>query len=247
MNFLDIFNRTGIIGAHRGASSTAPENTMRALKASVGRCDFLEVDVQLSSDGVAVIIHDDTLKRTTNVGEIETYKSREPYNVSDFTFEELSCLDYGSWFDGKFEPLLTLSKALQFVKENNLFLNIEIKDMHKYFSDDQAVCLVLKEVGDMETQVIISSFRHEYLPLCKERLPNVPTAALVYARHPENLIEYLKSLHVDAYHMNDKLADKDNVKKLRRAGFFVNIYTVNDPLRAKELFEMGVNGVFSDI
>jgi glycerophosphoryl diester phosphodiesterase len=98
----------------------------------------------------------------------------------------------------------------------------------------------------VEGLVMFSSFRHEYLPLCKERLANVPTAALVEDVHPANLIEYLKSLHVDGYHMNDELAEKESVQKLRKAGFFVNVYTVNDPLRAKELFEMGVNGVFTD-
>lgn len=248
MNFAELFNRTGLIGAHRGARSIAPENTLRALKVSVGHCDFMEVDVQLSSDGVAIIMHDDTLERTTNVNEIEEYKNREPYNVSDFSFKELSSLDYGSWFDGKFEPLLTLSEALQFIKENRVFLNIEIKDMHKSFSDEQVVYSVLKEVEDwhVEELVMFSSFRHKYLPLCKERLPDVLTAALVEDTHPNNLMEYLKSLHVDGYHMNDELADKESVQKLRLAGFFVNVYTVNDPFRAQELFEMGVNGIFSD-
>lgn len=249
MKFLELFSRTGLIGAHRGARTKAPENTLRSLKASVGYCDFIEVDVQLSRDGVAVIMHDDTLERTTNVSKIEAYKSRTPYNVADFTFKELDSLDYGSWFDGEFEPLLTLKQALQFIKENGMFLNIEIKDMHRFFSDEQVISTVLQEVREigLEESVIFSSFRHEYLPLCKERLPSVPTAALVEDTHPENLIEYLRSLHVDAYNMNDELIDKESVRKLRQEGFFVNVYTVNDPLRAKELFEMGVNGIFTDI
>jgi len=248
MNFSELFNHTGLIGAHRGARSIAPENTLRALKASKGHCDFMEIDVQLSHDGIVIVMHDDTLERTTNISEIEAFKNRKPYKVSDFTFEELSSLDYGSWFDGKIEPLLTLSKALQFIKENRLFLNIEIKDMNQYFSDKQVVFSVLKEVEvwHAEELVMFSSFRDAYLPLCKERLSNVLTAALVEDTHPNNLLEYLKSLQVDAYHMNDELADKKSVQKLRNAGFFVNVYTVNDPLRAKELFKMGVNGIFTD-
>ena len=249
MKFLELFSQTGLIGAHRGARTKAPENTLRALKASVGHCDFIEVDVQLSSDGAAVIMHDDTLERTTNVAKIEAYRSRTPYNVADFTLKELDSLDYGSWFDEKFEPLLTLNTALRFIKESGMFLNIEIKDMHHFFSDEQVVSTVLQEVEELGVQesVIFSSFRHEYLPLCKERLPFVPTAALVEDTHPDNLIEYLQSLHVDAYNMNDELVDRDTVRQLRQAGFFVNVYTVNDPLRAKELFEMGVNGIFTDI
>ncbi|OIP53474.1 MAG: glycerophosphodiester phosphodiesterase [Helicobacteraceae bacterium CG2_30_36_10] len=248
MNFLELLNRTGLIGAHRGARYIAPENTMRSLKVSVGFCDFIEIDVQLSSDGTLIVIHDDTLERTTNVAEIDEFKSRKPYKVSDFSFKELSSLDYGSWFDGHVEPLLTLSETLQFIKENALFLNIEIKDMHTFFSDGQVVSAVLKEIQDWQVQnkVLISSFRHEYLSLCKERLPDVPTAALVQEKHTENLLEYLKTLKVDACNMSNELADKENVSNMRKAGYGVNVYTVNEKTRAKELFEMGVNGIFTD-
>ncbi|MEA3331771.1 MAG: glycerophosphodiester phosphodiesterase family protein [Campylobacterota bacterium] len=238
MNFLELFKKKHLIAAHRGVRSLAPENTLSAIKASVGHCDFVEVDVQLSSDGVAIIIHDETLNRTTNASG----------RVSDFTFEELSLLDYGSWFDGEKEPILPLSKLLKFIKKQRLFLNIEIKDMHKFFSDEKVISTVFKEIRawHVEELVLLSSFRSEYLPLCKEKIPNIPTALLVEKKHPKKLIEYLKELKVDAYHMSNKLVDRESVAKLRKAGFFVNIYTINDFIRAKELFDMGVNGIFSD-
>lgn len=69
---------------------------------------------------------------------------------------------------------------------------------------------------------------------------------MVENEHPKDLIEYLKSLDADAYHFNDKLVDAKTVKMLREAGFYVNIYTVNDPIRRQQLFDMRVNGVFSD-
>lgn len=241
MNFLELLNSGNIVGAHRGARSLAPENTMRALKKSVGRSDFIEIDVQLSCDGEAVIIHDETLERTTNL--------TKPQRVSALSLEELSKLDYGSWFDGKSEPLLTLNNALKFIKENNLFLNIEIKDMHEYFSDDQVVITVVQSIKShkLESQVLISSFRGEYLSMCKEVSSYIPTALLVDNKHPDNLIEYLKELKVDAYHMNDELVDSESIAQLRKEGFYVNVYTVSNLLRQKELFKMGVNGVFSDI
>ena len=248
MNFLQLFNKKNLIAAHRGASKKAPENTLRALNASIGKSDFMEVDVQLSRDGIPVIIHDDTLSRTTNVEEIEIYKAREPYLVSDFSYEELSALDYGSWFDS-YEPLLTLRGVLKFIKEKKVFVNIEIKDIHNCFSDEEVVSIVLGEIEKfgVEDFVMLSSFRHEYLPLCKQILPSVVTAALVENEHPKNLIKYLKLLKVDAYNMDDELVDREVVAELREVGFFVNVYTVNDNIRAKELFGMGVNGVFSDI
>ena len=155
MNFLELFKKKSLIAAHRGASSIAPENTFIAMKKSVGHCDFIEIDVQLSSDGVAVIMHDETLQRTTNVDKLEVYKSRLSYNVCDFSFDELSGLDYG---DG--ETLLTLKRALEFIKENALYLNIEIKDVKKNFSDEQIVSTVLDEIEKLEVQnqVLISSF-----------------------------------------------------------------------------------------
>lgn len=266
MKFLELLNKTGLISAHRGARSTHPENTLCALKASLERCDFMEVDVQLSSDGVCIIMHDDTLERTTNVSELNKYKSRKPYRVCDFTFEELSELDYGSWFyaDDPFgeikkgnvdlqnikpyEPLFSLRDLLIFIKENQAFVNIEIKDMRENFSDDEVVSRVLKEVESMDVKdfILFSSFRHEYLPLCKERMPSVPTAALVEDKHPDNLLIYLRELNVDAYNLDDEIFDESIVKKLKEAGFCVNVYTVNDKKRREELFKMGINGVFSD-
>lgn len=252
MNFLKLLDFPALFAAHRGARSIAPENTLIALKKSAGYCDFVEIDVQLSSDGVLIVMHDDTLERTTNVAEIDEFKYREPYRVCDFTFNELGKLDYGSWFykDNKHkENLLTLRGALEFIKQNDMYINVEIKDMYNIFSDEKVVSSVIKEIEDtkMQNSVLISSFRHEYLKLFKQKMPKVPTAVLVEDKHPDNLLEYLKELKADAYNLNNELVDKEHVKELREAGFFVGVYTVNDFNRAKELFDMGVNYVFSDV
>lgn len=240
MNFSELYTRTGLVAAHRGASSIAPENTLRALQKSLGHCDFIEIDVQLSRDGEVVVFHDETLQRTTNLNEA--------LKVSQLSFDELSKLDYGSWFDSKSEPLLTLHKALKFVKENNLFLNIEIKDISESFSDKEVVNAVVKEIRESKTEnrVLISSFRAEYLPLCKKMIPELICALIVEEKHPENLLQYLKSINADGYHMSDEIADKETLKILKEGGFFVGVYTINDKKRAEELFEMGVNAVFSD-
>ncbi len=232
MNFLDLFKRKNLYGAHRGLSSYYPENTMSAIKGSIGHCDFIEVDVQLSKDEQPVIIHDDTLDRTTN------YKGR----VCDFNLDELKKLDYG---DG--EKLLTLHDALKFVKDNKLYINVEIKDMHNNFNDELVVDTVLNVIKsqDVQNRVLISSFRHEYLPLCKKKL-DIPTAALVENTHPKNLLKYLKDLGVDSYHISYALVDAKVVRELKKAGYFVNVYTVDDKKRARELFDMGINGIFTN-
>lgn len=250
MNFLELLNKPALIAAHRGANSLAPENTLSALKESILRADFIEIDVQLSKDGVAIIMHDETLLRTTNVSKIAEFDSKKPYRVSDFTFDELKRLDYGSWFykeKVQVEPLLTLHVALMFIKENNLFLNVEIKDISSSFSDEEVVERIVKEIKDAQCsdRILISSFRHEYLKMIKTKL-YIPTAALVEDSHPKELLSYLREFRVDGYCLNDELVDEKSVEMLRNAGFFVGVYTVNSALRSHQLFEIGVNFIFSD-
>ena len=242
MNFLELFSKKPLIVAHRGASSIAPENTLLAMKKSVGHCDFIEIDVQLSSDGVAVIMHDKTLERTTNVKEV--YKNRAPYNVSDFTFDELSVLDFGEG-----EKLLTLKKALEFIKENELYLNIEIKDVKENFSDEKIVSTILGEIKELgvESQVLISSFRAEYLSLVENLSPNIATALLEDKRNHKNLIEYLNSLGVDAYHINKKLVSNSLISQLNAENIFLSVYVVNDKKEQEKLFNMGVSAIFTDL
>jgi glycerophosphoryl diester phosphodiesterase len=248
MNFLELLKKPNLIAAHRGDRSLKPENTLSALSSSIGKCDFIEIDVQLTKDLVPVIIHDDTLGRTSNVSNIEMFEERIPWRVSDFTLEELQSLDFGSWFNLKYEPLLTLEKALCYAKKEHLFLNIEIKDMSKTFSDDIVVKIIIALIKKTQTEslVLLSSFYHTYLPMCKKLSPHVPTAALQIYKHPNNLNDYLHTLQVDAYHPEDKITNKKTVAALREAGFFINVFTVNNTERREKLFEWGVNGIFTD-
>lgn len=243
MKFLELFSKPALIAAHRGSHTKSPENSMSAVLDSIGRCDYIELDIQLSRDRVPIIIHDDTLERTTNVSELDKFFSLKPYLVCDFSYDELKELEYG-----ENEPLFTLKSALKVIKEEKLFVNLEIKDIHEHFSDEVVVDIVLKHIKsfNIEDHVLISSFRHEYLKISKERSSDILTAALVENHHPKDLINYLKSLKVDAYNMDDSMVDKKIVSKLKKAGFIVNVYTVNDNSRAKELFKMGINSIFTD-
>ncbi|MCK9492576.1 MAG: glycerophosphodiester phosphodiesterase [Sulfurimonas sp.] len=240
MSFLELFKSSPLIAAHRGFSHFNPENTLRALEFSLGCCDFIEIDVQLSSDKRAIIFHDEDLQRTTNIG-----RSIKVYELS---YKELSKLDYGSWFDGVYEPLLDLETTLEFAKKHNMPLNIELKDISEFYTDVEFVSIVLDliESFEMQENILLSSFRHKYLALIKEIKPNILTAALVEDRLPKNPIEYLRSLGAKAYNISDNLADLKTIEILKESGIFVNVYTINDEKRAKELFEMGINAIFSD-
>lgn len=249
MNFLELFKRPNLIAAHRGNRSQKPENTLSALEASIGKCDFIEIDVQLTKDLVPVVIHDDTLGRTTDVSNIDEFKDLKPWRVSDFTFEELQKLDFGSWFDHTYEPILTLEKALIFIKEHHLFLNIEIKDMSNTFADDKVVRIIIDMIKKTQTEdlILISSFYHHYLQIFKLYASQIPTAALQAQKHPNSLINYLHDLQVNAYHPDVSIINKKMVTDLRESGFYVNVFTVNSAERKKKLFSWGVNAVFTDI
>ena len=116
--FYDTQARTRVI-AHRGFSGAAPENTIASVRAAINvGADMAEIDVTLTSDGYIVVIHDETLDRTTD-GSGEVFQ---------FTLAELQELDAGSWFDRSFagEPIPTLDQVLDEV-EGRILLNVEIK------------------------------------------------------------------------------------------------------------------------
>lgn len=247
MDFRTLLGSTALIAAHRGVCSFAPENSLSSLEASVTKCDFIEIDVQLSKEGSGIVLHDETLERTTDIAKIPKFAARAPYRVCDFTLDELKELNYGFYKDSH-EPLLTLGRALEFLQERQMFLNIEIKDMSHLYDDEHVVAQISQEIKDagVSDKIMISSFYHAYLPLFQTALPGVLTAALVEGVHPPHLVRYLKKLGVDAYHCEFKLATKRVVTMLRLCGWYVGVYTVNSPLDASELFDIGVNYIFSD-
>ncbi|MDX1809214.1 MAG: glycerophosphodiester phosphodiesterase family protein [Sulfurospirillaceae bacterium] len=267
MNFWDNFEKDKhLIIAHRGARSIRAENTMSAFVQSLGKCDMVEFDVGFSRDGVAVIIHDDTLERTSDVRDHKEFKA--PYNVVDYDYAQLLKLDFGSWFVKEdpfgtikkdeglkseldkldIQRILTLDELLAFLKKNKMIANIEIKDAKETRFDEIAAKEVLKivEKHNMKDMVCISSFNHEYLKQIHDLAPDIEIAALQEDHHPANLVEYLKGLHVKSYNPDFDITDETLVKKLNNAGFFVNVYTVNKRSDIEKLFNWGVKSVFTD-
>ncbi|WP_201352175.1 glycerophosphodiester phosphodiesterase [Hydrogenimonas urashimensis] len=266
MRFIDLFSKPHLIAAHRGDRSRFPENTLAALKGSIGRCDFVEMDIRLTKDKIPVILHDATLKRTSNVKAIEAFKNRAPWRVEDFTLHELKRLDFGSWFyetdpfgtlrsgeaelppeDERFQKIPTLKEVLEFSKKHAIFLNLEIKDLHRCIRDEALLGIIFEMIRKSRTSsiVMLSSFRRSYLPLCREFDPNIATALL--ANRPlKNPLGILERLRADALHLSRETVRRSLVRKVRQHGRFVNVFVVNDPKERKRLFEWGVNGVFTD-
>jgi glycerophosphoryl diester phosphodiesterase len=252
--------------AHRGARSLAPENTISAAeKALESRADGWELDVAMSKDGVLVVLHDDTLERTSNVAEI--FPERGPWSVYDFSLDEFQQLDFGSWFveSDPFEQIAqgnltandieayqsvkipTLREALEFTQSNQWWVNVEIKDASGTTADAIIVQEVVKLVDmlGMEEQVLISSFKWDYLKQAKALNPNLATGVLVDKLVVDPLA-LMAELEAQAFHPGIKVTYAEQVKLLRENGYAVNVWTVNDVSDMEKLIEMGVTGIITD-
>ncbi len=266
MEFWDRFESRHLVAAHRGFRAIRAENTMAAFEAAIGKCDFIELDVGFSRDGVPIIIHDDTLERTSNVTEVAGFTA--PYNVTDYTYEQLLMLNFSSWFIEKdpfgtiangaveksyleslpIERLLTLEEILIYCREHNVAVNVEIKDMRGSQFDTTAVSKILSSIValQMEDSVLLSSFNHHYIAEAKALAPEISRAALQEHAHPEHLVNYLKALDVRCYHSDIEIITPELVTELNKADIMVNVYTVNTDEEKARMFSYGVRSIFTD-
>ncbi|OQY57357.1 MAG: hypothetical protein B6245_17100 [Desulfobacteraceae bacterium 4572_88] len=254
--------------AHRGARSLAPENTLLAgQRALDSGADAWEIDVQLSADGVPVVIHDDTLERTSDVRHLDAFSKRKPWPVHAFSLAELEMLDFGTWFIREdpfaqiavgtvsekklagFERLRipTLEDVLDFTRDSGFKINVEIKDLTGKPGDAAVVEKVVRmlEASDMLSHVLISSFNYDYLRQSKSLAPSVSTAAITDSPHPDPL-GLLRDLDADAYHPGQEAVTPEAISLLRSKGFHVNVWTVNDRASMTRLAEAGVSGIITD-
>ncbi len=252
--------------AHRGARSIAPENTVAAAQKGLeAGADGWELDVAMSSDGVLVLLHDDTLDRTSNAFQV--FPDRLPWNVYTFSMADLNQLDFGSWFIEKdpfkqitagnvptsdiesFKDLRisTLEEALRFTLENNWWVNVEIKDATGTIADKVIVpkIVALIEELQMKDHVIISSFNHEYLRQVRSLSPDLAIGVLMSGPVMDP-VALMRELDAQAYHPSYKITDPKQVRLLRKAGYDVNVWTVNEEKEMLALIEMGVTGIFTD-
>ncbi len=232
-----------VVIGHRGASAYYPENTMTSFKAAYEMgAEMIELDILLSKDGVPVVIHDETLDRTTN----GTGK------VADYTLTELRKLDAGLWFGREHagEQIPTLEEVLQFAKDR-IALNIEIKteavtDELLGGIEEKALNLVKKY--EMEEYVLFSSFDYRAISHLKKLDVDI-SAALLYEkkqssrRLPSQLVADYKA---DAFNCSRRQYSKRWAEDTQRHNIPVFVYTVNKERQMEKMIERGVSGIFSD-
>jgi glycerophosphoryl diester phosphodiesterase len=224
---------------HRGYPARYPENTLASFKGAMeAGCDMIELDVTLTRDRRVVVIHDDTLDRTTT--------GKGP--VRDRSLEEIRELDAGGWFDSRFstERVPELSEVLK-LTAGRCLLNIEIKESaleQGYPADaiEHQVVDLVKAGGAMD-RVIISSFG----PRILERIAAMdapPAIAYISERGADrSLLEMLLAVQAYSWHPRFNVLTRAQVGLLHAAGLKVFPWTVNTPEEAEKLLALGVDGL----
>jgi glycerophosphoryl diester phosphodiesterase len=219
--------------AHRGASGTFPENTLSAFRAAVDAgADMCELDVQLSRDGAVVVIHDETVERTTD-GRGE---------VAELTLAELKRLDAGAKFKGgavRGEQIPTLDEVFS-VTSGKCGLNIELKAgglEHQVAQIMQA----RNALGDS----IVSSFDWEYLKKIQLLNPNVRIGLLTDEK-PVDLMMNAVAMRAHAINPRYDIVTADLCTAAHQRGLKVYTWTVDKESTMRELMECGVDGIMTN-
>lgn len=225
--------------AHRGYSGRYPENTMLAFReAEKTGCGGIELDVQLTKDGQVVVIHDETIDRTTD----------GTGHVIDFTLEELRKFNAAARWEGKFgfEPIPTFEEYCAWAAGTDIFTNIEIKTgIYFYEAIEEKTLELIRKYG-LTDRVMFSSFNHSSISILRKLAPEIPCGALVEHDGLRNPGYYCEKMDFQAFHPGWKCLPKEDVDSCKAHGIQLNIWTVNDMDNLERLVEWGVDGLITN-
>ena len=227
------------IVAHRGGGKLAPENTLVGIDtgARLGH-KMIEFDVKLSLDGEIFLLHDDTLDRTSNGWGI----------AGQLPWEKLIQLDAGGWFGKDFtgERLPLLSQVAERCASYGMMANIEIKPTTGLEEETgRVVALAARELWQHQTAPLLSSFSYEALQAAQQAVPELPRGLLLHEWH-DDWQQLTQRLDCVSVHFNHKVLNQQRVAALKAAGLKILVYTVNQPERARELLNWGIDAICTD-
>ncbi|MBE3598536.1 MAG: glycerophosphodiester phosphodiesterase [Limnochordaceae bacterium] len=227
-----------LILAHRGFSARAPENTLVAFRMALeAGADGIELDVQLSRDGVPVVIHDERVDRTTDGKGW----------VKDFTLDQLRAFDAGGWFGEAFagERIPTLDEVLEVAGPGSRLINVELKSgLVQYPGLEHKVIAALERAGALEKSVL-SSFNHFSLRTVKALRPQARTGVL----YMEGLVDpwaYARLVPADAIHPPRYAVLPELVEGAHRAGVAVHVWTVDERAELRRMADWGVDAIITN-
>lgn len=228
--------------AHRGVKECYPENSLVSFQAALNEnAQMIELDVALSADRQLVVIHDETLDRTTN-GKGKVREKR---------FEELRGLDAGAWFDPRFksEKIPTLQEVVDLVDKRSV-LNIEIKK--EYFEASDSVNTIERQVldliedNDLLDYSIVSSFQIKYLQRLRKLEPKLNLAFISLEPVDQGRLDGCLDLGALSWNAWHETLSKEHVKMIHNAGLKAFSFTVQTMEEFEKVRELGVDGVFAD-
>jgi glycerophosphoryl diester phosphodiesterase len=229
-----------IIG-HRGAAKAAPENTIASIREAKRQgVTWVEVDAKLTADNKIILLHDDLLDRTTSGTGMAAQAS----------FAAVRTLDAGSWMAAAWKgtQVPSLEETVAELVSLGLNCNFEIKPCPG--REHLTAEFVMRELQRLwpshAEKPLISSFAYDSLKVAHQLAPEFPRAVLI-EDHPANwkeLCEGVEAVGLNPWH---KTLTAEWTKAIKKAGYLIATYTVNEPARARELFAWGVDSVFSDV
>ena len=239
-------DRTLVI-AHRGFSAEYPENTIAAFKAAVAaKADYIEIDVHLSKDGKIVVMHDDTIDRTTNGTGF----------VNDYTLIELREFDAGAWFNDKFagERIPTLLEEIEIVENTQTRLCVEIKEKQKqHYPGLEKRLVEIVQQNDLIGQLVVTSFNKDVVTNLKNIEPRI---AIAYDPSNEEYEAFKKQASQCAVTVlgtganmacfNHKHLSKEIIAECLLNGVPLWVWTVNDENTMEKLVGFGIEAIMTD-
>lgn len=227
-----------LVWAHRGASGYAPENTLAAFQKAVDLgADGVELDIQLTKDDQIVVIHDETIDRTSDGKGW----------VKDYTLEELRAFNYNRTKpEYKHADIPTMREVFELLKPTGLFINIEIKTGVVFYEKiEEKILALTKEMG-MEDRVCYSSFNHYTVTRIHELSPGAEVGFL-YADGPIDMPSYGVKHGVNALHPALYNLQYDGfVKECKEKGLKLNVWTVNERPYMEMCCQYGVDAIITN-
>ena len=238
---------TPLIIGHRGASAVAPENTLGAFREAIAvGADGIEFDVRLTRDGVPVVIHDSSLRRTGGLSQ----------RIGELTWPEVAKVDVGSWFSKAFanESVPGLVQLFDLFQSNNLTLYLEMKcdSAAEYAPLAEACCRMIAEHG-LKERVMIECFQLPALHVVREIDPDIKTVALFEPSisnpsvlSDQRIINKVTESGAGAIALHHRLARRSLVEKAKAAGLHVAVWTVDDPSWIERARTMGIDALITN-
>lgn len=222
--------------AHRGFKGRYPENTMIAFKKALeAGADGIEFDVHLTKDKRVVIIHDESLDRTTDKKGL----------IKDKTYEEIKKANAGALYEGCFQSILSLEEYFEAFRDEDIITNIEIKNSIIDYEGIESLVYDIVCAYDMKDRVIVSSFNHKSLLRMKNIDPDIKCGALESSRLVRPW-DYVKDLGLEYFHPMNFTVDDKMLKKFKEYGLGLNIWFALSDYDFSLYKKEGVTGLITD-